>query len=447
MAGARLSVGMISPWPPVRSGIADYSSELALELSRLCDVSRYSPEDADRALGARHDVLLFQLGNDPLHAPSVEALERNRRTVPAVVVLHDYVLHHLFAAAYLDRGRERDYVRQMARAHGERGRIFAEKSVSGPRIPIWDLDPWAFPMSEAVAGDATAVIVHSRTVRGALLRERPGTRVVEIPHHVVPAVRTGRLEARIALGLPPDRPIVVSLGVVTPAKRIQKVLDGLALLPPGRRPFLFVGGSAALDDPLRGKIEKLGLAADVSFGGYLSEEDFWRAASAADVGVNLRFPTMGETSGAVCRLAGFGLPVLVSDLGWFRELPESFASKIPIGSEEERTIAEELDLLTSNPSELAKRSAAAREWGRARSPMAVAERYAEVLEEAARGRSRAAALPTFVSAQLRSLGVGQASLAVRTPREPDAKVILSVARSAAGLFTTRGPGTGRRESG
>ena len=98
-------------------------------------------------------------------------------------------------------------------------------------------------------------------------------------------------------------------------------------------------GAVADDDPLRDLVREHGLTDDVRFTGYLAEEDFWRLARAADVSVNLRFPTVGETSGAVCRLAGTGLPVVVSDVGWFRELPDSFAAKVPIGAGEVETIA------------------------------------------------------------------------------------------------------------
>ena len=108
-----LSIGFIGPLPPTRSGIADYDAEILSSLSKNLSFSflSYEPLAASEALNARHDVLLFQIGNDPLHAPSVEALFDTRRQTPAVVVLHDFVLHHLFAAAYLDRGREDDYAK------------------------------------------------------------------------------------------------------------------------------------------------------------------------------------------------------------------------------------------------------------------------------------------------------------------------------------------------
>ncbi len=431
-----LSVGFIGPLPPTRSGIADYDSEILSSLSKKSSLSlvSYEPDEAEKALRAGHDVLLFQIGNDPLHAPSVEALCAPGRTTPAVVVLHDFVLHHLFAAAYLDRGREADYARALEAAHGVRGRAFAEQGRRGPRIPVWDLDPWAFPMSAAVVRAADAVIAHSALVRGAVLRENPKARVVEIPHHAVEAPRTPRNEARRVLGLPVDRPVVASLGLVTPAKRIGKVLEALAELPAGRRPFLFVGGAVGSDDPLHRFVEAHGLAGDVAFGGYLSDEDFWRAASAADFGVNLRYPTMGETSGAVCRLAGFGLPLVVSDTGWFRELPGVFAAKVPVGGGEIAALAAEMERLAFDTEQTRVRAAAAVRWGEERRPDRIAEAYADVLRETAEGLARPRGLAGFVAHGLAGLGVGRPGPFGSTNRESDAALVAAVATRVAPLL-------------
>jgi glycosyltransferase involved in cell wall biosynthesis len=433
---APLSVGFVGPLPPTRSGIADYDSEILSSLSRKSSlsISSYEPADASKAAAGGHDVLLFQIGNDPLHAPSVEALCAPGRTTPAVVVLHDFVLHHLFAAAYLDRGREADYVRALEAAHGARGRAFAEQGRRGPRIPVWDLDPWAFPMSAGVVRAADAVVAHSALVRGAVLRECPKARVVEIPHHAVEAPRTPRDEARRALGLPMERPVAASLGVVTPAKRIGKILEALAALSAERRPFLFVGGAVGNDDPLHRYVDAHGLAGDVVFGGYLSDGDFWRAASAADFGVNLRHPTMGETSGAVCRLAGFGLPLVVSDTGWFRELPDTFASRVPVGGSEIAALAAEMERLAFDSEQTRVRAAAAVRWGEERRPDRIAEAYADVLREAADGLARPRGLAGFVANGLVDLGVGRPGPFGATSREPDAALVAAVAARVAPLL-------------
>ncbi|HKC25142.1 MAG TPA: glycosyltransferase family 4 protein, partial [Thermoanaerobaculia bacterium] len=387
MSARRLSVGFVSPWPPARSGIADYSAELLRALAPHVDATAYPPEEAMRALAARHDVLLLQIGNDPMHAPAFEALTSSARTTPAVVTLHDFVLHHLFAAAYLDRGREEEYARALERAHGERGRALGNRALAGERVPVWDLDPWAFPMSAEVVRTADALVVHSRLAKGAVLRERPRAYVVEIPHHAVPAPRTPKDDARRALGLAPGRPVVATVGIVTPAKRVGKVLEALASLPRERRPFLLIGGSVGEGDPLVEDLTRLGLSGEVAFTGYLDEERFWLVASAADAAVNLRFPTMGETSGAVCRLAGFGLPVVVSDVGWFAELPDSFAAKVPVGEREIAALAGALETLGFDEAERERRSRAALAWGEERRPERAALLYTRVLQDVAEGRA------------------------------------------------------------
>jgi glycosyltransferase involved in cell wall biosynthesis len=431
-----LSVGFIGPLPPTRSGIADYDAEILSSLSKKSSLSvlAYEPSSASEALNAGHDVLLVQIGNDPLHAPSVEALFDPERRTPAVVVLHEFVLHHLFAAAYLTRSRPEDYARELERAHGARGKAFASTRQDGSYVPVWDLDPWLYPMSAGVIRAAEAVVAHSALVTGAILAECPGTRAITIPQHVAPAPRTPPFEAREALGFPRDRPAGITLGIVSPAKRIVKILEALATLSPERRPFFFIGGAVADDDVLRSIVRENGLVEDVRFGGYLSEEDLWRAASAATFAVNLRHPTMGETSHAVCRLGGFGLPLVVSDTGWFRELPDSFADKIPVGGDEIARLAQTMERLAFEPDLARERGLAASAWAIPRRPERIAEAYRAVLEEAAAGWSRPRGTSSRVAEALARLGVGQQGMHGATSRMPDGILLAEVAARAAGIL-------------
>ena len=433
-AGRRISVGFVGPFPPVRSGIAAYDAELFPAFAEAFDARAWQPEQAREALGAGHDVLLFEIGNDPLHAPAVEALFAPERRTPAVVVLHEFVLHHLFAAAYLAKGRDREYARELERAHGARGRAFADGRFRGPLVPVWDVDPWAFPMSAGVIRAAEAVVAHSALVRGAVLAAVPGARAVTIPQHVVRVPRGDRAEARQALGLPLERPVGVTLGIVSPAKRIGKVLEALASLAPDRRPFFFVGGDVVGDEDLVASARALGLGADVRFGGYLSEEDFWRAGAAATFAVNLRHPTMGETSHPVCRLAGLGVPLVVSDTGWFRELPDSFADKIPIGGTEVAALSSAMERLAFGPGVAEERGRAAAAWAEPLEPAKIARAYEGILEEAAAGRCRAAGLSGRVALAQVELGVARPGPYGSTDRGPDAAFVAAVAARLAPIL-------------
>ena len=427
-------LGFVSPLPPVRSGIADYSADLLGALRGEVELETYAPAEAASAFRAGHSAVLVQVGNDPLHLPSVEALRENARRVPSIVVLHDYSLHHLFAAAYLDAGRVEPYAQELERSHGPRGRELGRRALAGERVPLWDLAPWEWPMSLGVVGDASAVVVHSRLVRGALLRHVPGVPAFEIPHLVATAPEHSRAEARSALGLPGDRVVAATLGIVTPAKRIGKLLEGLALLDPAERPLVVVGGAVGEGDPLLDLVRERGLAEDVRFTGYLSDEDFWRLARAADVSVNLRFPTVGETSGAVCRLAGSGLPVVVSDVGWFRELPDSFASKVPIGEGEVETIAAVLGRLAGDEGFRRAGSAAARAWGEERSPARIASSYARVVRAVIDGRAAPLSLFGRFAREADALGVGRAGSLGSSERGPDGSVLAAFGRRLEGVF-------------
>lgn len=428
--------GFVSPLPPVRSGIADYAADLLPALRAEVELETYEPSAARSAFAAGHRAVLLHVGNDPMHLPTVEALRENARRVPTLLVLHDFSLHHLFAAAYLDRGRVEEYARELERAHGARGRALGERALAGERVPVWDLAPWDWPLSTAVAADASAVVVHSRIVRGALLRQRPSLPAFEVPLAVPPAPEGAREAARAALGLPLDRVIAATLGIVTPAKRIGKLLEGLALVPPGERPLLVVGGAVGAGDPLLESVRALGLTEDVRFTGYLSDEDFWRLARAADVAVNLRFPTVGETSAAVCRLAGSGLPVVVSDVGWFRELPDAFASKIPVGEGEAEAIAAALGVLTADRSLREERADAGRAWGRLHTPERIAAAHARLLRMVAEGGSAALGLLGRVSQEVAAVGIGRAGCFGSPEREPDGLVLEALGVRGAGVLPT-----------
>ena len=91
-AAALVKVALFSPMPPERSGIADYTALLLPALRDRCDVVpvRHGSKRPPRGT----DLAVYHVGNDPeAHGWIVDALRRT----PGVVVLHDFVLHHLVA--------------------------------------------------------------------------------------------------------------------------------------------------------------------------------------------------------------------------------------------------------------------------------------------------------------------------------------------------------------
>ena len=98
---------------------------------------------------------------------------------------------------------------------------------------------------------------------------------------------------------------------------------------------------------------------------YRDERDLWQLLADCDVCVSLRWPTMGETSGMAIRALSLGKPLVVSDVGWFSELPDSVAAKVPVDELEVETLAAMLERLAEDD-ELRRRDGR----GRARSTRA-----------------------------------------------------------------------------
>jgi glycosyltransferase involved in cell wall biosynthesis len=108
--------------------------------------------------------------------------------------------------------------------------------------------------------------------------------------------------------------------------------------------------------------------------------------AASDVCVSLRSPTMGETSGSAIRALSLGKPLVVSDVGWFAELPGEAVLKVPVDEREVETLAAALELLAAEDSVRLAMGAAARALvEREHGLDTVAEQYAAALEEAAGG--------------------------------------------------------------
>ena len=156
-----MKVAYYSPLPPERSGIADYSMLLLPALSRRLDVVPMRRGRRRPPRGAH--VSLYHVGNDPqVHGWIVEALRR----WPGVVVLHEFVLHHLVAGLTLARGDVATYLAAMEREGGLAARLLAHGVVERSVPPLWEHRPEDFPLAGLVL-DAVrdrGVIVQSRYV-------------------------------------------------------------------------------------------------------------------------------------------------------------------------------------------------------------------------------------------------------------------------------------------
>ncbi len=368
-----MKVAYFSPMPPSRSGIADYSALLVPALRERVG-GLVVAEPGKRVPPV--DICLYHVGNDPeSHGWIVDALAQR----PGVVVLHELVLHHLIAGITIGRGNGRGYLDAMERDFGVAGRLLGLGVLDNLLPLLWETQPDRFPLTGTVLDLAgPGLIVHSRFVERQVRAAHYAGPIWRIPHPAWPQ------PAPEPAALAGD-PLIGCFGHQNMNKRIPQLLEAFSLLRrhrPGAR-LLLVGAPAERFD-LDRRLERLGLGGEALIReSYVSEERLMALMAACDVLVNLRSPTMGETSGSVIRALSLGKAVLVSDVGWFSELPDGVALRVPVDTFEVATLAAALELAAERAGEL---GAAARAYVSAEHALdRVADAYVAALEEAAGG--------------------------------------------------------------
>ncbi|HVR29842.1 MAG TPA: glycosyltransferase family 4 protein [Thermoanaerobaculia bacterium] len=357
-AGRR--VAFLAPLPPQASGIADYSAALLPHLAQRLDLEAFTrdPQRSSAAMrcglplrrfAAFHPtadrVAIYQLGNHAAHHGEIYRLALRH---PGIAVLHEHVLHDLVRDCTLEDGGPRAYAEELRYCLGRSGaRLAARLRAGGER-----LSPFDWPLFERIVDSSLAVIVHSRAARDRIARSRPLARVRVVPHLVEPprdcAARAAEL--RRELEIPQGALVFGAFGIAAAAKRIDTVLDAFARLERSRDDcaFLLVGPESPrfvreLGDQAAALTPRLRVLDRVPL------DRLETAMAATDVALNLRFPTGGETSATCLRLLALARPVVVTDLGWFSEIPDDACVKVRPDALEEPMLDELLLAIAARP--------------------------------------------------------------------------------------------------
>ena len=335
-----MRVAFFSPLPPCRSGIADYSETLVEHLKALVDLEVFA--DGERPFDAsRFDIALYHLGNNPHHGFVYEAALRH----PGVVVMHESNLHHLIADLTIRRNDWDAYLRACEYEGGPEALAYARRVRALEVGPDYE----CLRMTRRVLESARAIVVHSQFMVDEMHAAGFDGPIARIPHGAwIP--EADRNAWRYRLGIDEATPLIGIFGFLKPYKRIAESLRAFRrLLRVAPAAKMILVGEPHAEFPLQSLIHSLGLSAAVRVMGFTPIDDFTGYMSACDIVLNLRYPTVGESSGSLLRALGLGKAVLVSGIGAFREFPDDVCLKVPVGAGEEDLIFEYLNLLASRP--------------------------------------------------------------------------------------------------
>lgn len=309
------SIVLVGPAHPLRGGIAQYTDQLYLHLSKRHPVevftySRLFPQflfpgktqfdTSSTTIGVPSRQTLDSIG--PLSWWRTAAAIAKRRP-RAVAVMHQMPFFSPCLGTLLRRVRRQTAARLILLCH----------NLIPHETHFFDV-----PLTRYLIKVPEAFIVLSESVERDLLRLRPNAKVVRVPQPIYDffPMPPAQQRAREELRLPCDQPVVLFFGLVRAYKGLGALLQAMTSLPRAR--LLIAGEFYQPRADYERQIVELGLRDRVHVEDrYIPNEDVPKYFAAADVVV---LPYLSATQSGVSKLAyHFDKPVVITDVGGLAE--------------------------------------------------------------------------------------------------------------------------------
>jgi glycosyltransferase involved in cell wall biosynthesis len=356
-----MRIAYFTPVSPQKTGIADYSErEILPYLSKYCDIDVYIDQgvkptnpglinnfdcfsyDQYKKNAHNYDIPLYQIGNSEYHGYIYDSLIK----YPGITILHDIYLHGLLWSQSLAKGDSKRYISEFDYCYGDRGVKIAQDAIQSGAYP-----EFTYPLIKRIIDKSLGVICHSEFGINKVLTEQPKAICTVIPQPFTIDCNRYEIEnseKRHILqnwGIENKYPVLVSFGYISVHKRYDVILDVfkkiLEIFPHAHWVII---GQDKID--LKSRINEYGLKNHVIITGYVSDETLIDIIKISDFCVNLRYPTAGETSRSILQIMSLGKPVIVSNIGWFSELPNNSCFKVDVDSYQDTVLLEFFKLLT-----------------------------------------------------------------------------------------------------
>jgi glycosyltransferase involved in cell wall biosynthesis len=391
-------IAYVSPLPPMKSGIADYSNELLDVLHKYFDIDLFIPTDkSESSIISKHltekfeifpasellirknnyRTVVYHFGNSDYHTEMFDLLQ----AFPGVVVLHDFFLSHLRYHASTSINL---FIELVNNSHGYKGVIELQKK-GVEMIMDWpiNIEPLFY---------ATRIISHSGYHK--YLAEKFYNRN-EVISSVIPQLRRlgkqshfNHTEVRKSLNLAKTAFIFATFGIVSPYKSNDLILDAFAqvLNKTSIECYLLFVGEFVSDDyrnQIRAKLRVLNIKSKVIFIGYTPDKIYNQYLHVTNVAIQLRTNSRGETSRAILDCLSVGLPTIVNSHGTVDEYPPNVVIKLPATVSDLELANAMLKTLQAPPTEIEQIKKDSINWvQKYHHPDAIASQYESIIQQA-----------------------------------------------------------------
>ena len=386
----------ISPLQPLQSGISDYSAELLPELSKYYDIeviveqkdvtddwvkANYRVRDAGwfRKHVKLYDRALYHFGNSEFHMYMFKLIDE----IPGAVVLHDFFLSGVQAHMEINGFISNSWTKELYCSHGYKAAY--ERFHTGDTADV----VFDYPANLNLLRQAKGIIAHSdysRKLADKFYGEGASANWNKIPHLRFAPHKSDKNYARKKLGLNEDDFIICSFGIMGKTKLNDRLLNAFissALAEDEHCKLIFAGKKEGGDygKNISETIKESGIKDRVIITGWTDADAFRAYLSAADIAVQIRALSRGETSGTILDSMNYGLPVIVNANGYMAELPKNCVLMLKDEFSDEE-LAGAMETLKEAPSKRAELGKNAFNYIRTEhDPKKCAELYMEAIEE------------------------------------------------------------------
>lgn len=339
-------IAYITPLPPQKTGIATYSAELLPALDKYFNIDIFTDakECNDIVLNSRfniydfkefefkvneYEMVIYQMGNSSFHT----YIYKFAMKYPGIVVLHDFFLSGLIH--YIgnnEKNKQNIFIENLIYSHGYRGyKYFKDNGFENTY--------WKYPLNKKILDSAQGVIVHSKYAielynkfygnkNDILIKSinqiRKKEKLINIEE---------KLEIKKELNFQKDDFIIVSFGFLAETKLNHLIIEAYRMLLDeinnNKIKLVFVGAlpDTSYKELLKRLIDENSLKS-ITITGFIDDNDYDKYMKIADIAIQLRCKTRGETSRAVLDCLSNGIPTIINNYATFKDYNNDIVYKL-----------------------------------------------------------------------------------------------------------------------